>query len=61
MRYGKSILTAFGALVLLVTPAWAHPSSGVHVHGEELVSMLDFGAALGALLLRRRPRSLDNR
>jgi len=61
MRYGRSVLTAFGALVLLANPAWGHPSSEVHVHGEELVSMLVLGAALGALLLRRRSRSLDRR
>jgi hypothetical protein len=60
MRYGKSVLTAFGALVLHAVPAWGHPSSGVHVHGAELLSMLIFGGALAALL-RWRSRSLDRR
>ncbi len=57
MRYWKSVFTACGALALLVTPAWAHPSTSFHVHGDELVPMLALAAALGALLVLRRFRS----
>jgi len=57
MKYAKSVLIGFGALGVLVTPAWAHPSSGAHVHGETLVLLLIFVAALGALMTGRRRRA----
>ncbi len=57
MRYLKSVFTACGALALLVTPAWAHPSISFHVHNDELVPLLALAAAVGAALALRRFRS----
>jgi hypothetical protein len=57
MRYWKSVFTACGALALLVTPVWAHPSISFHVHNDDLVPLLALAAAVGAMLVLRRFRS----
>lgn len=57
MTHWKRVLTGCGAVVLLVTPAWGHPSPTPHAHGNELTLLLASGFVLGAVLLLRRFRS----
>jgi len=57
MRYAARILSACGVLLLLATPAWAHPSPELHVHGGALAPLLALAVVLGAVLLLRRFRS----
>ena len=54
----RNVLLVAGLLqALLASPAWAHPGSGPHVHGESLAPGVALGIALLALLLQRRSRS----
>jgi len=48
--------TACAAMLLLATPAWAHPSARVHLHVDQVIPVLTLGAALVAALLLRRTR-----
>jgi len=52
----KALLALGTAQVLLVTPAWAHPSIGPHVHIDELIPVVALAAVLATVLLLRRSR-----
>jgi hypothetical protein len=57
MRRWKEVAAAGGAMLVPVTPLWAHPERAIHIHAGELLPLLALAAALAALLVRRRSRA----
>lgn len=53
MKHYRGFIAVGVALTLGATPAWAHPDTGIHVHGHELALAVAVAAALCAVLLRR--------
>lgn len=57
MRTIGRVLTALCGVASLATPAWAHPSTTVHVHPGDVVPLAIVTAVVGAVLLLRRARA----
>ena len=57
MRRGKEIAAAGGAMLVPVTPLWAHQERAIHIHAGEILPLLALAVALAALLVWRRSRA----
>jgi hypothetical protein len=60
MRRWKEVAAAGGAMLVPVTPLWAHPERAIHIHAGEILPLLAL-AALVVFLVRRRPRAHPTR
>lgn len=61
MRRWKEVAAAAGAMLVPVTPLWAHPERAIHIHAGEILPLLALAAALAVLLVRRRSRAHPTR
>jgi len=57
MRRWKEVAAAAGAMLVPVTPLWAHPERAIHFHAGEILPLLVTAAVLAVLLVRRRLRA----
>ena len=60
MRRWKEVAAAGGAMLVPVTPLWAHPERAIHIHAGEILPLLAL-AALAVFLVRRRSRAHPTR
>ena len=56
MRRWKEVAAAGGAMLVPVTPLWAHPERAIHIHAGDILPLLVLAAALTVFLVRRRSR-----
>jgi hypothetical protein len=57
MKAVGRVLTALAGMAGLATPAWAHPSTKVHVHVEDLAPLAVITVVIGAMRLVQRVRA----
>jgi hypothetical protein len=61
MRRWKEVAAAGGAMLVPVTPLWAHSERAIHFHAGEILPLLALAAALAVFLVRRRSRAHPTR